>query len=88
METLLFVVEERFQLTSIGLVLTPGLGDNPHNVTIGAPIKLIRPDKSEIISVLAGIMFVEARHISLPQSIKKEDVPVGTEVWLLNNYDD
>ncbi len=41
---LLFVVEQVFKLTDIGVVLLPGLGKNA--VRVGTPIRLVRPDKS------------------------------------------
>lgn len=78
----LFKVEDTFQITGRGLILVPGLGTNADKVSIGMIIKLKKPDKTEIVTTIAGIAFARKAPLLLPKEIKKEDVPIGTEVWL------
>jgi hypothetical protein len=77
---LLFKVEETFLLTRIGLVLTPGPANN--TAKISAKIRLIRPDKTIIDTKISGINF-QTNNIVIKDNLKKEDVPIGTEVWLI-----
>ncbi|MFL9484814.1 hypothetical protein ACI6Q2_18665 [Chitinophagaceae bacterium LWZ2-11] len=77
---LLFIVEERFMLTGMGLLLTPGLGEN--FVKVGTKIKLIRPDKSVIEAFVKITAFNNYQSIGVGNQLTKDDVPVGTEVWL------
>lgn len=74
----LFKVEQIFMVSGRGLVLLPGAGHKA--VSVGNAIKLIRPDASVVESKISGIVFNEAHHIFV--ALTKEDVPVGTEVWL------
>ena len=76
----LFKVDITFLIPEQGLVLTPGLGDK--KAKIGDKIKLIRPDKSMVYSKICGITFNENRDILVGSNLSKEDVPIGTEVWL------
>ena len=76
---LLFVVEEVFA-TSVGLILTPGVGKHP--VRAGTAIRLVRPDGSILHAKICGIVFSGRRDISVGEELTKEDVPIGTEVWL------
>lgn len=75
---LLFIVEQVFLITDLGVVLLPGLGKN--FVSVGTPIRLVRPDKSVLDTKITGITF-ETRDIFVGPEVRKEDVPVGTEVW-------
>jgi hypothetical protein len=77
---LLFKVENQF-LVTLGLILTPGLGDSVNFVTTGAKIRLVRPDKSELITTIKGITFEGNHDILISSEFSKEDVPIGTEVW-------
>jgi len=81
--TYLFTVEATFMITGRGLVLYPGFGDNPART--GSKIKLIRPDQSIIETQIKGVSFSGNHDILVEGKIKKEDVPIGTEVWLQEN---
>lgn len=78
----LFKVEDTFQITGRGLILVPGLGINAEKVMVDMHIKLKKPDNTEILTKISGIEFSVKAPILLPKEIKKEDVPIGTEVWL------
>lgn len=89
----LFTVADRFQIEGMGCVLLPGLPTEPAspNVRRGAPIRLRRPDGRETDTVIRGLEMISYRKmpekicipVLLPEDITNEDVPVGTEVLLL-----
>lgn len=78
---LLFVVEQVFSITGRGVVLLPGLGKNV--VRVGTIVRLVRPDGSTLDTKIRGIGFNEFRDILVGQELRKEDVPAGTEVWMI-----
>jgi hypothetical protein len=83
----LFVVEGVFLIGPDGPVLVPGLKHTGHDdgVRVGDRIELRRPDGSVLVTRIHGINFPTPSKgfhpISLPGSVDKDDVPVGTEVW-------
>lgn len=78
---MLFIVEERYMLTNIGLALLPGPGNT--RVKVGDKIKIVRPDSTAIESVIVAIAFHDKKSLVVDRTIKKEDVPPGSEVWLI-----
>ena len=64
------------------MVLFPGLGDKIKFAKSGSKIRLLRPDRSAIETTISGIGWEGDHPILIGQEIKKEDVPVGTEVLL------
>lgn len=74
---LLFIVDNTFLIPGRGLILTPGPGKKPAN--LGDKIKLIRPDKSVIETIIIGMSFNDNRDILVEKEL---NVPIGTEVWL------
>jgi hypothetical protein len=76
----LFKVQNRFLITGRGLILVPGLGDK--KVTVGDTIKIIKPDQTIIKTTIRGIGFNEFRDILVGKDLIKDDVPIGSEVWL------
>lgn len=77
---LLFVVEQVFTITGRGVVLLPGFGQRI--IRIGTPILLVRPNGSTFQTHIRGIGFNEFHDILIGENIQKEDVPVGTQVWV------
>jgi hypothetical protein len=78
---LLFKVSDKFMVTGLGPVLTPGLGDK--KAAIGDKIKIIRPDGSVIYTIIRGIsLFSIQRGISVGADLTKDDVPIDSEIWL------
>ena len=76
----LFKVQDKFLITGRGLILVPGLGDK--KATVGDPIKIIKPDQTVIETTIRGIGFNEFRDILVGKELTKDDVPIGSEVWL------
>lgn len=76
----LFKVDERFMVTGRGLILVPGLGDK--KVIVGDPIKIVRPDQTTVYTNIRGIGWNEFRDILVGSELAKDDVPIGSEVWL------
>ncbi len=89
----LFTVADRFQIDGIGCVLVPGLSGEPGSPCIrrGARIRLRTPSGREFDTFIKDIEMISIRPrpekltlpISLPRSVTKDHVPVGTEVLLL-----
>lgn len=93
--TLLFVVEDAFQITGRGCVLVPGPSFEVGGPTlrVGTPIRLVKPDGQVVDTSIRGIEMINRRSrpqvvaapILLPKEITKDQVPVGTKVMLLSN---
>jgi translation elongation factor EF-Tu-like GTPase len=91
--TLLFVVEDAFQISGRGCVLVPGpvAEAGGPEVHVGDPIRLVKPDGSRIDTFIRGIEMICRRPqpkvltapILLPTDVSKADVPVGTKVFSL-----
>jgi hypothetical protein len=89
----LFTVADRFQIEGRGCVLVPGFPCEPGdpNVNRGARIRLRTPTGREIDTFVKEIEMISYRKrpekiaapVLLPHDITKDDVPVGTEVLLL-----
>ena len=83
----LYTVTDIFQLTGPFLIPTPGIPDNVAGIRKGTRLQLRRPDGS-VISTSIYCFFMSSRRdptrriISLPRDLTKQDVPLGTEVWL------
>ena len=83
--TLLFIVEDAFQISGRGCVLVPGPSTEP-----GDPIRLVKPDGHAIDTCVRGVEMIHRRPppkvvtapILLPKEITKDQVPVGTRVLL------
>ena len=90
----LFTVADSFQIEGRGCVLVPGLSTEPGAPDIGrgARIRLRTPSGEETDTVINGVEMISYRKmpekitvpVLLPNDITKDDVPVGTEVVLLD----
>ena len=84
MAELLFTVEQTFMITGRGLIFVPGI---KKFVATGTEVKIIKPDKTEIFSVITGVEHraVNGAHaVLLRGGFAKADIPIGTEVWTLD----
>ncbi len=83
----LFIVEDTFSIKGRGLVPVHGiLPQGEERFLVGDPIQLRRPDGSRLEWKIGGIEIIcgaRPRHdvVILLQSLGKDDVPIGTEVW-------
>ena len=95
MSHLLFTVTEVFTVHGYGIELCPGVRLEDHRVVKpGDQVELKRPDGSSVrvaIKALvdpASTIYVgppppeRTSFVILPEDFQREDVPVGTEVWL------
>ncbi len=81
----LYKVGKTFRVTGRGYILTPGYDTTTENwnglkIKIGDKVMLIFPDRSSAVTEITGINF------RLPYDIlidSIDDVPKGTEVWLI-----
>lgn len=91
--TLLFIVEDAFQITGRGCILVPGPSAEAGGPTlrVGDPIRLVKPDGQVVDTEVRGIEMINRRPrpqvitapILLPKGITKDQVPVGTRVLSL-----
>jgi len=89
----LFTVADRFQIENLGCVLAPGLSTEPGSpsLRIGARIRLRTPEGREIDTSIRDLPMISYRKmpekitvpVLLPNDLTKDDVPIGTEVLLL-----
>lgn len=88
---LLFVVDGVFNVTGRGVILTPGIlfYDEHTSIKTGTKVKIIKPDKSEVIAAITGIEWktnkTNFHPILVGNKLIKEDVPIGSEVWLIKD---
>jgi hypothetical protein len=90
-----FTVADVFLIEGRGCVLVPGLPTEPDSpvVKTGARIRLQTPTGRVIDTSIKAIEMINYRKkpekicvpILLPKDIGKDDVPVGTEVFLLED---
>ncbi len=93
--TLLFVVEDAFQITDRGCILVPGPVAEPGGPTlhVGDPIRLVKPDGQIIDTTVRAFEMIGRRPppkiitapILLPGEITKDQVPIGTRVLSLHD---
>ena len=89
MSRFLFRIIDTFWLDTIGLLAASDAKPQDVDLGVGERIELRRPDGSRFESEVAGIPRVRnlsygpERHFDfvLPAGVRKDDVPIGTEVW-------
>ena len=91
----LFTVADRFQIAGRGCVLVPGLSAEAGSpvVRVGARIRLRTPDGRIIDSHVCGIEMINylrtpeqrTAPVLLPAALSRDDVPVGTRVFLVES---
>jgi translation elongation factor EF-Tu-like GTPase len=89
--TLLFRVEDVFDISGRGCVIAPVIpADADYRIRAKDQIQLRAPDGRVLDTHIASIELLKPRDgsacrmaIMLPRNLVKQDVPPGTEVWLL-----
>jgi len=81
-----------FEISGRGCVVVPGIPRDhtgPEKVSRGSPITLKLPNGQEIPTHIKEIEFVlysgdKGSDVTfvLPDNLRKEDVPIGTEIWI------
>jgi hypothetical protein len=83
----LFTVEETFTIHHRGTILVPGLlAERNECFRIGDPLRLVRPDGSELTVTIRGLDLFNRGpkgEIAVLVELQKSEVPLGTEVWSL-----
>ena len=88
MRALAFVVEERFALAYGFTVVTRRATWSGPNVIRGQELTLVRPDGSSVVASVKSIPIVsgpgarEHASVTLEGEWEKDDVPIGTAVWV------
>jgi translation elongation factor EF-Tu-like GTPase len=89
MPKLLSVVEDVFQISGRGsVVVVPGIPrEGDWHIKTGDPLTLKRPDGTAASTVVRGIEMASPPHphfipILLGLRLTKDDVPIGTELWV------
>ena len=83
MELFLYKVEEVFNITGSGIILWKGMQVSKI-IPTGSKIKLLKPDNTIIETTVKGISFQHG-DILIGTEFTKEDIPIGTEVWLIES---
>jgi hypothetical protein len=90
--TLLFTVEDAFQLQGIGCVLVPGPAVEPGvDIRPGDALTLALPSGAAVDTHVAGFMSIRRTRLegrptlplALPKPLTKDQVPPGTRVFLV-----
>jgi translation elongation factor EF-Tu-like GTPase len=89
--TLLFKVEDVFDISGRGCVIAPVVpAGADFKIRAKAQIQLRTPDGRVLETHIASIELLKPQDgsacriaIMLPRDLVKQDVPTGTEVWLL-----
>jgi hypothetical protein len=92
MSALIFIsrIEDTFETTGRGMVLIPSIPDDgkKYVVQIGDSLEVRKPDGQRLITTVAGIEMCNSPKrfipLLLPTDVRKEDVPVGSELWHLS----
>jgi hypothetical protein len=84
MKGLAGIVLDVFEITGRGCVVVHGPpGDPGLRLRTGDGVLLKRPDGSEIRTTVRGTSMGNGDPDSLLADIRREDVPLGTEIWLV-----
>jgi len=80
----LLTIDDVFKIAGRGIVITGNQPEVLPEFKIGNPIVLVLPDGREIMTKISGFdLFNVAKGSAiLIENIAKEDVPIGTEVFL------
>lgn len=87
MSTHLFTVQGVFDIGGCYLIPVPGVPITIAEIRAGLPIELRRPNGSTIATVIWCLVWNDPYDAERPiqiglQGLTKEDIPVGTEIWL------
>lgn len=88
----LFTIDAALKIAGRGIIVVGELEANARSCKTGSNVWLVRPDGNELVTEVSGIERVKPLNyenfnwnqvgIMLKDVVRKEDVPVGTEVYL------
>lgn len=88
----LFVIAATFAVKGRGIALAPGISpEGDERFRVGDTVELRKPDATVVRTKIKGIEILSpippsrAFVILLAETFKKEDVPIGTEVWSIGD---
>ena len=76
------MTQNTFEINERGLILCIKYNFERMFMTIGKKIKLVTPTGKELLTEIRGITF-ETMDILIENKYSKKDIPIGTEVWLI-----
>ena len=89
----LFDIEDVFDLSGIGPVITPGIPYSSlppdRQIAVGSELLIVSPDGGELRTVIASFPMIRRLNptdhalFALPKSITKAQLPVGAKVYAL-----
>jgi len=88
MWTLLSTVDDVFQIRGRGCVIAPGIPRSVEwRIQIGAAVRLIRPDGSNVETVINGIemggpLDSPGIPVLLGAEVSKNQIPLGSQLWV------
>ena len=86
MKALLCIVVDVFQIAGRGCIVTPGAAADLHPLPqAGDAVVLKRPDGSRVTAFIRGMDRFGRPDAGIPillGGVEKDEVPIGTEVWL------
>ncbi len=90
MDKFLFKVSYSFEHKADGITISPGIEPEMADRIAGAKLKVRRPDGKETFATIVGIsplcQFPDERlALCLAGEITIEDVPIGSEVYLISD---
>jgi hypothetical protein len=87
MPTFLFTVDDVFDIGRRYVIPTPGVPVSVRGIRNGLSIELRRPDGTVLRTEIASVEMLDPYDPKRPtqiafQGITKQDVPIGTEIWM------
>ena len=79
---LLFKVRDTFAISGKGLIISAESISDDVKVLIGDKIQIITPDDKVIETTIKGITLKGYFDLLIDQNVAREDIPIGSEVWL------
>ena len=86
-----FTVEDTFLIPGRGLIVTGELENAEHNFRARTSVKIVRPDGTEIFTVIRGIDISCGSEVNqtkigvLLEAITKSDVPIGSKITIVEH---
>ena len=87
--TFLFKIEQVFEISGRGCVIVPAIVEGPDfKIRPQDEIQLRTPDGHVLDTRIGSVEFLKLAEVTrmailLPPDVLKQDVPIGTDVWLI-----